>query len=144
MSVHEIVEAAQDGLAGIAASFCPVNRYANHRAANDRPIEGGGALAGPAAIFSGADVPAQGQAGFDAPVLTIGRQHLLGTHLGCRTGAEEVFGFDALRWMAPAIDAASESGGLFHKGEVGRRGRGVERNQAARNAGQLFKSPFLG
>ena len=68
----------------------------------------------------------------DAPILTIGLKHLLGTHLGCRTGAEEVFGFDALSRMAPAIAAAGESGGLRHKGEVGRRGGGAERNQAAR------------
>jgi hypothetical protein len=33
--------------------------------------------------------------------------------------------------MAPAIDAASESGGLLHQGEAGRRGYGVKRNQAA-------------
>jgi hypothetical protein len=88
-------------------------------------------MADPAAIFSGDDVQTQMQAGFDAPVMTIGRKHLLGTHLGCRTGAQEIFGFDALSWIAPTIEAASESGGLFHKGEVGRRGRGVERNQAA-------------
>ena len=89
-------------------------------------------MADPAAIFPGDDVQAQVQARFDAPVMTIGLKHLLGTHLGGRTGAEEVFGLDALSWMAPAIDAASESGGLFHKGEVDRRGCGVERNQAAR------------
>ena len=89
-------------------------------------------MADPAAIFAGDDIQAQVQARFDAPVLTIGLKHLLGTHLGCRTGAQEVFGFDSLSWMAPAIDAASESGGLLHKGEVNRRSRGVERNQAAR------------
>ena len=89
-------------------------------------------MADPAAIFSGDDVQAQVQGGFDAPILTIGLKHLLGTHLGCRTRAQKVFGFDSLRRMSPTVDAASESGGLFHKGEVGRRGRGVERNQAAR------------
>src|ERR1035438_6287198 len=57
-----------------------------------RQIECGVAIADPAAIFSGDDLQAQGQAGFDAPILTIGLKHLLGTHLGCRTGAEEVFG----------------------------------------------------
>lgn len=119
-------------MAGIAAPFYPRNRYAHHRAANDRQIECGVAIADPAAIFSGDDLQAQGQAGFDAPILTIGLKHLLGTHLGCRTGAEEVFGFDALSRMAPAIAAAGESGGLRHKGEVGRRGGGAERNQAAR------------
>ena len=87
-------------------------------------------MADSAAILSGNDVQAQVQAGFDAPILPIGLKHLLGTHLGCRTGAEEVLGLDSLSWMAPAIDAASESGGLLHKGEVGRRGCGVERNQA--------------
>ena len=131
MSGHEIVEAAQGGLAGIAASFGPIDRHAHHCAANDCQVECGGAIANSAAIFSGDDVQAQVQARFDAPILTIGLEHLLGTHLGCRTGAQEVFGLDALRRMAPAIEAASESGGLLHQGEVGRRGCGVERNQAA-------------
>ena len=89
-------------------------------------------MADSAAIFSGDDVQAQVQARFDAPILTIGLKHLLGTHLGCRTGAEEIFGFDSLSRMAPTINAAGKSGGLFHKREVSRRGRGVERNQAAR------------
>ena len=109
-----------------------MDRHAHQRAANDRQVECGGAIAHPAAVFSGDDVQAQVQAGFDAPILTIGLKHLLGTHLGDRTGAEEVFGFDSLSWMAPTINAAGESGGLLHKREVGRRGRGVERNQAAR------------
>ena len=144
MSGHEIVEAAQGGLAGPGASFHPINRYAHHRAANDRQIKSGGAIADPAAIFSGGDIQAQMQAGFDAPILAIGLKHLLGTHLGCPTGAEEVFGFDALRRMAPAIEAASESGGLLHKGEVGCRGCEVERNQAARFSAAPIELTGLG
>ena len=72
-------------------------------------------MADPAAIFSGDDIQSQVQARFDVPILTIGLKHLLGTHLGRRTGAQEVFGFEALSGMAPAIDAAGESGGHLRK-----------------------------
>lgn len=129
---HEIKKAAQGGLAGVRAFSNPVNGHANHRPADHRQVERAGAMADAAAVFSGDHVQPQVQARFDGPMPAVSLEHLLRAQHGRRTGAEQVFSFDALGRMASAVDAAGQSGGLRHKGEVDGGGGGSESPQAAR------------
>ena len=56
---HEVVEAAQGGLAAFAAVLDPMNGDADDGPANDGQVEGRSAVADAAAVFAGNDVQAE-------------------------------------------------------------------------------------
>ena len=73
----------------------------------------------------------QMQARFNAPVLAILPEHLLGAHLSGRPGCDEGFGLDFLGWFARAIDATGQPSGLLGKRKVDARGRRIKGDDAA-------------
>ena len=72
---HEVKKAAHGGFARVGAFSDPVDRDTDHRPTHHGQVEDGGGVADAAAIFSGADIQAQVQARFDAPIPAVGLQH---------------------------------------------------------------------
>ena len=91
---HEVKKAAHGGFALVAALVDPMDRQANHGPAHHGQIECGGASANATPVFPGDHIQAQMQTGFDAPMPTVGRQHLLGTQRGGGERAKQVLSFD--------------------------------------------------
>ena len=141
---HKVEEGAHGGAALSWATSDPMNGQADHRPANDGQIEGGGSVAHATAILAGRYVQAQVQARFNTPVVTIGQEHLLGTHLDGRSGAEQVFGVNALGRSAQGIGAAGQAGGLLDEGKVESTGRGVKSDEAARFGAAAVEFTGLG
>ena len=83
------------------------------------------------AVFAGNDIQAQMQARFDAPVSTVGLEHLGGVQGRAGLGAEQVLGLDALGGLLLRVEAAGQPRGLFNEGEGDGRGRGVKGDEAA-------------
>lgn len=119
-------------MASFAAVLAPMNSHADDRAADDRQIEGGGAMADPTAVFAGDHIQAEVETGFDIPIPAVGPEHLLGTDLGGGARTDQVFGLDALGGFALAVAAAGQAGGLLHEGETDGGGGGVKSDQATR------------
>jgi len=129
---HEIKKAAHGGAAPLAAFSDPVDRQTDHDAAHHGQIEGGDAMAHPAAIFPGDDVQAQMQPRFDAPVTPVGGQHVPGVQRGRWARAEQILGLDFSGRMLVTVNATGQPGRLFGKGENDGGGRGGEGLEAAR------------
>lgn len=131
-SRHVVEEAAQGGLAGVGTFFDPADRDANHRPADHRQVEGGGAVANAAAVFAGRHIQAQVQARFNAPIAAVGSQHFLGAEGGAGTRTEQVLGLDLRGGVFLTVAAAGQTGGLLHERESHGLGRRVEGDEAAR------------
>ena len=129
---HAVEEAAQGGLAGVGTFFDPADRDADHRPADHRQVEGGGAVANAAAVFSGGHIQAQVQARFNAPIAAVGSQHFPGTEGGAGARTEQILGFDLCGGVFLTVKAAGQAGRLLHEGESHGLGRGVEGDEAAR------------
>jgi hypothetical protein len=103
-----VIEKAAGGcLAWIGATLDPMNGHADGRAAHHRQVESGGAMAHPAAVFAGADIQTEMEAGFNAPIAAVSPEHLLDIELGGGAGTQEKFRLDSLGRFGVAIDAAS-------------------------------------
>ena len=72
----------------------------------------------PAAVFSGDDVQPLVEAIFNAPVLAIRTEHLLGIHLRRRTRRDEVLYFGFFGRFTGKVDAAGEVSGLLGEGKA--------------------------
>lgn len=96
----------------------PVHSHADHRATDDRQIERRIPVAHAAAVFTGDDVQALVQSVFDAPVVAIGSEHLLGVHLPGRARGEQKLYFGLFDRLARKVNPAGEPGGLLGKGKV--------------------------
>jgi hypothetical protein len=83
-----------------------VHGYADDRAPDDGQIHHGIGFSDAAPVLAGDHVQAEVQARFNAPVLSVGLEHLLGIEVGGRTGTDQILGFDFLSWFLGTIDAA--------------------------------------
>ena len=131
-SRHVVEEAAQGGLAGVGTFFDPADRRADHRPADHRQVEGGGAVANAAAVFSGRHIQAQVQACFNAPIAAVSSQHFPSAEGGTGTRTEQILGLDLRGGVFLTVEAAGQTGGLLHEGESHGLGRGVEGDEATR------------
>ena len=129
---HEVIEAAQGGLARVATFANPRYGHAHDGPAKHGEVEGRGAPTHPAAIFAGDDIQPQVEPRFDAPVTAVGVEHGFQVEFGCRAGSDQVFGFDLVGVLFIAVNAARETGGLLDKREVGGGSRGGKGPQTAR------------
>jgi hypothetical protein len=75
---------------------------------------------------------------FDAPILAIGLDHLLGVHLGRRTRGDEKLNFGFFGWLAWNLNPAREPGRLFSKGKVDATGTDLKGFKAT-----LFETPAV-
>lgn len=96
----------------------PVHGQADRSAADDRQIERRIPVAHPAAVFTGDDVQTLVQSVFDAPVVAIGSEHLLGVQLPGRARGEQKLYFGLFGGLARKVNPAGEPSGLLGKGKV--------------------------
>ena len=86
----------------------PAHRHAHYCAPDDCQVQCRFGILHAAAVFSGDDVQPLVEAIFNAPVLTIRTEHLLGIHLRRRTRRDEVLYFGFFGRFTGNIDAAGE------------------------------------
>ena len=107
-----------------------MNGDADDGPADDRQIQGRIPMAHPTAVFSSNDVEPLVQAIFNAPVVAIRTEHLLGVHLRRRARGEQKLYFGFLGRLARNVDTAGESSRLFCKGKVDAAGADLKGAQA--------------
>ena len=74
---HAVKKAVGGGFARVGALADPMGGDTDDGAADHGQIQNAGGVAHAAAIFAGADIQAQVQAGFDVPVTAVSLEHLL-------------------------------------------------------------------
>lgn len=88
MSGQEIVKAAHASLAPVLAMSNPMDGYTDYCPPHDGQVHHGIAVADTAAVLAGDHVQSEVKACFNAPVLSVGFEHLLGIHSSGGAGAE--------------------------------------------------------
>ena len=131
---HGIEKATHGRKTWVFAAPDPMYGHADDRPADDGQVERRVAVTHPAAVFSGNDVQSLMQPVFDAPILAIGLDHLLGVHLGRRTRGDEKLNFGFFGRLAWNLNPAREPGRLFRKGKV----------DATGTDSKGFKAPLFG
>ena len=109
----------------------PVDGQAHDGSSDHSQIQSGMAVADAAAVFTGNDVQPLVQTIFDAPVVTIRTEHLLGVHLRHWARGQEKLYFGIFDWFAGNLDAARELSGLFGEGKVDAAGADFKGREAA-------------
>lgn len=110
----------------------PVYGYADHGPPDDCQVHHRIGLSDPAAVLASDNIQSEMKAGFNAPISTVGLEHLLSIHLSGGAGAEQVFGFDFLGRLAGAVHTTGQPSRLLREGKGNARGGGIKGNEAPR------------
>jgi hypothetical protein len=108
----------------------PAHGDTDDRAANDGQVKRGGAVLDAAAVFSSNNVQSLVEAVFDAPIVAIRAEHLLGVHLRHRTRSNQELCLGYFGWFAGELNRAGELGGLLGEGKLDAGGADLKSPQA--------------
>lgn len=108
-----------------------MHRHADHGAADDGQVHDGVGFSDSASVLASDDIESEVKARFNAPVTSVGLEHLLGIHLGGGARTDQIFGFDPFGRLTSAIDATGQPSRLLGKREIDAGGDGVKGDEAA-------------